>query len=136
MAFDTPVPESLDEILLELAEVTDRLLTLPEDALEERVGLRQRRTALRDAAGRARRHALRDADPDQLRARLRHLERRLLELGDQRLSTAHAGGDAGGGHGGPFEVLDLNRRIAAAQGRDEVLAEIRRVRAALDVTRR
>lgn len=115
----------VDEILVELAEIRDRL----ESAVDrdERIGLLARRAELQRLA--------RDAVPTTraaLQAELDGLVEEWDRLAKERLMPVPASGTGGGDVGFIAEATDLNRAIDAAGGREELERRIRRLRDRLD----
>lgn len=117
----------------ELAEITDALLALPEDAREERARLLERRDRVRAAARRRPMSSDDERSTEDLRAELAALEARVRALiGDRIDLVAQAGSSLASGAGADgWGGVQLNRAVDEAQGLAEVQARMRRVREVL-----
>lgn len=124
--------KSLDELLVELAEVQERLIELPSDAFAERYELRGRQYALREQTARFARDWDLDRSSEDLIVELASLQERLAQLDHLKIdvATQHGGGsNADGGDG--WGATQLNQGIDAAQGAGDLHARIGRIKAIL-----
>lgn len=125
----------LDEVLRQLGEIQDELLALPEDAFARRYELRARQEELRRLAAEARSGRDLETGTDDLLAELAALRRRLAEVERLRIDlvSQSGGGGTGGSHAGAdaWGAVRINLGIDAAQGRDELVARIGRIKGIL-----
>lgn len=117
----------------ELAEITDALLALPEEARDERARLLERRDRIRAEARRRPVSSDDERSTEDLQAELAALERRVRALiGDRIDLVAQAGSSLASGAGADgWGGVQLNRAIDEAQGLEAVQARMRRVRQVL-----
>ncbi len=122
----------LDRIFSELSEISLKLGDLPADAYDERAVLESRReelhaeaAALNDSVGSQRPTHDIEAELDSLRARLKQIKGSEIDV-----VTQHGG--SGLESAGTSGTFDINRRIEASQGADELRARIRQLEKALE----
>jgi hypothetical protein len=119
----------LEELNRELAEIQDRLAALADDAFAERYELQVRRDRLRERAAHFHEEADAGRSDQELLDELAAHRARLAAIYDQRIDFAKMTGGSMGGGTGSWSGPDAgaNRRIAAAQGANEIQARISRI---------
>ena len=122
------VVASINDLLARITDIDDRLAALPADAFDERITLREDRSAL-TALLRSEGAALSDAkDLAAIRRRVAVLEHRIEEARGNRLS-ASAGAQTGRGGGiDPRYVHAINAKLDEAAGVAELRKELQRLR--------
>jgi hypothetical protein len=114
----------LDRIFSELSEISMRLMDLPENAYDERAELEGRRESLHAEAA-ALRESVGDQRPtSEIEAELESLRARLKQIKGSQIDVVSQAGGSGLEVSGASDTLDLNRRIEAGQGTDELRARI------------
>jgi hypothetical protein len=115
----------LDRIFGELSEISMRLMDLPADAYDERAELEARREALHAEAA-ALRESIGDPRPTpEIETELESLQARLQHVAAQGIDVVSQAGGSGLEVSGATDTLDLNRRIEASQGADELRTRIK-----------
>ena len=115
----------LDRIFGELSEISMRLMDLPQDAYDERAELEGRREALHAEAA-ALRESIGDQRPTpEIETELESLRARLEQIKGTGIDVVSQAGGSGLEVSGATDTMDLNRRIQAGQGADELQSRIR-----------
>ncbi len=117
----------LDEVLVEMRRVMERLSALPDDAFAERVELQHEQKLLRSRAAVLREGAA--IDRVSLEAELAGLIARWESLQGERIDVVtQSGGSYGGDTLSGMHAMELNRQIDASHGRDRIEARIAEIR--------
>ena len=111
-----PAEMSSDDIRRELSSIAIQLTELPEDDFATRLDLRERQTALRDAVAS---RPVGPADVASMKRELAGLQRRLLEIMDERPNIA-AMNDGGQGQAGMAETQQWAWDYDEGTGRNEI----------------
>ncbi len=116
----------------ELAEITDALAALPDDAFAERAELLARRDRIR-AEARSGASPDHDRSTDVLLSELDEVTRRVRAVIDRRINlVSQAGSSLASGAGADgWGGVELNRAMDEAAGLDGLQARMRRLRAVL-----
>jgi len=126
---------SLDDVLRELGEVQDLLLSASADDFATRASLSNRQDALRSEAREARRGVpVDDMAVEQLAHEVEHLEAELTRYLDSRPS-ASAGGPSGGPGGGgidPDKLHEMHRKMDSSFGFEEKKERLRVLKVRLE----
>jgi len=116
----------IDAIFRELEEIDEKLDSLPADAFNERITLRQRREDLKAEAADLANHSEALQPTDRLQAERTALLHKLDAIGSKGIDVVMQSG--GGGAAGPgaegLGATGLNRQIDQAQGGDQIRARI------------
>ena len=111
-----PAEMSSDDIRRELSSIAIQLTELPEDDFATRLDLRERQTVLREAVAS---RPVGPADVASMKRELAGLQRRLLEIMDERPNIA-AMNDGGQGQAGMAETQQWAWDYDEGTGRNEI----------------
>lgn len=116
----------INAIFRELEEIDEKLDTLPADAYNERITLRERKEDLKAQAADLANHSEALQPTDRLLAERTALVQKLDAIGAQSIDVVMQSG--GGGAAGPgaegLGATGLNRKIDQAQGGEQIRARI------------
>jgi hypothetical protein len=123
----------LDSIFHELEAIDEQLDTLPADAFNERITLRQRKEELKAEVADLASHSEKLQPTDRLQAERSALRHKLDNIGSDYVDVEVLGGGGGEsvpGTEGP-DATGLDHQIDHAQGADEIRARISEIDAIL-----
>jgi len=123
----------IDAILRELAEIDEKLETLPADAFNERITLHDRQTELRAEVARLSAEIPADRPTADIEAELASLENRLAEIKGERIDVVEqsGGGDAAGAGAEGLGATGINWQIEQAEGAPAIRDRIKVLKDAL-----
>ena len=123
----------IDAIFRELEEIDEQLDSLPADAFNERITLRERREDLKAEAAELAAHSEKLQPTERLQAERAALVQQLHTIGSEQIDVVMQSG--GGGAAGPgaegLGATGLNRQIDQAQGGDQIRDRIAEIDAIL-----
>jgi small-conductance mechanosensitive channel len=113
----------IDAINKQLEQIDEKLDTLPADAYNERITLRQRREDLKAEAAQLADHSEKLMPTDQLEAERSALLQQLDAIGSEQIDVVEQSGGGAEGLG----ATSLNRQVDSAHGGDEIRARIAKI---------
>jgi hypothetical protein len=115
---------SIGEIVRELADIDEKLETLPADDFATRVDLRQRHLDLKARAAQLNADADEQRSTEDLMTEIQSLNQRITEIQGEFVDTSEQDGE--GNISGPYQAQrgpsEMNQEIADAHGAPEMVA--------------
>ena len=117
----------IDAIMQELADIDEKLETLPPDAFNERITLHDRHTELRAQAAELSSDAAADRPTADIEAELGALEHRLAEIKGERIDLVEqsGGGDSAGPGAEGLGATGINWQIEKSAGAPAITDRIK-----------
>lgn len=122
----------LDTVFRELSEARRQLEDLPDDAFGERARLESRLEGLRAEVSELEGRLPDERPTSVIRAELESLRHRLHEIESAEIDIITQHGGSGLESSGTVSTFELNQRIDAAQGGDEIRNRIKQLERILD----